>query len=210
MRSKPAAVLLCSTLGTLTLGTLTLGTFTLGTRAADFYALDTGATQVGFDVDRFGLRWVTAQFHSFRGDFVFDRDGANSRVDVVVQTDSIDCSNSLWNPHLRSPEWLDTQQYPQMVYRSHHIQFEGDDHAEASGDLTLHGVTHPMVLDVSNLRCSADSSGAVTCRFTAHAIVRRSDYGLPHGFWVGGDQVEITITGVGTRAALPMRESALE
>ena len=194
LKSTPAALLL---------------SLSLYARAADLYDLDTGATRVGFDVDRFGMRWVTAHFHDFRGDFVFDRHGDNSRVEVVVQTDSIDCGSSLWNPHLRSPEWLDTLQYPQMVYRSRHIEFDGEDRAEASGDLTLHGVTHPIVLDVRDLRCPANIEGAATCRFTAHASVKRSDYGLPHGFWTGGDQVEITITGVGARSPRPLRESSL-
>ncbi|HWW21563.1 MAG TPA: YceI family protein [Steroidobacteraceae bacterium] len=163
---------------------------------AEVYNLDTTATRVGFDIEHFGLHWVSAHFRSFQGDFVFDRTGSASRVDVIVQTDSVDCGDSHWNPHLRSPEWLDVQQFPLMTYRSRHIEFEGGDRAEASGDLTLHGVTHPVVLDVSQLRCNGDGTDQA-CRFVAHARVKRSDYGLPHGFWTGGDQVDITIVGVG-------------
>ena len=172
----------------------------LSAQAADVYDLDSGATRVGFDIERFGLRWVSAHFHRFQGDFVFDREGAASRVDVTVQTESVDCGDSHWNPHLRSPEWLDVQQYPLMTYRSHHIEFLGDDRAEASGELTLHGVTHPVVLAVSQLQCPSSPLSTPVCRFAAQARVRRSDYGLPHGFWTGGDQVDITITGVGMRA----------
>jgi polyisoprenoid-binding protein YceI len=169
-------------------------------QAADVYDLDSGATRVAFDIDRFGLRWVSAHFRRFQGDFVFDRDGTASRVDVTVQTESVDCGDSHWNPHLRSSEWLDVQQYPLMTYRSRHIQFLGDGRAEASGELTLHGVTHPVVLAVSQLQCSSNPPSTPVCRFVAQARVKRSDYGLPHGFWTGGDQVDITITGVGTRA----------
>jgi polyisoprenoid-binding protein YceI len=169
-----------------------------GVSAAEVYDLDTAATRVGFDIDHFGLRWVSAHFREFQGDFVFDRTGSASRVDVTVHTESIDCGDSHWNPHLRSSEWLDVQQYPLMIYRSRHIAFQGDDRAEASGDLTLHGVTHPVVLDVSQLRCDGADGNDHACRFVAHARVKRSDYGLPHGFWTGGDQVDITITGVGT------------
>jgi polyisoprenoid-binding protein YceI len=168
--------------------------------AADVYDLDSDATRVGFDIDRFGLHWVTAHFRQFHGDFVFDRTGSASRVDVTVQTESIDCGDSRWNPNLRSPEWLDVQQFPQMTYRSRQIQFEGDDRAEASGELTLHGVTRPVVLDVSQLQCSGPEGTNRVCRFVAQAHVRRSDYGLPHGFWTGGDQVDITITGVGMQS----------
>jgi polyisoprenoid-binding protein YceI len=166
--------------------------------AADVYNLDTGATRVGFDIERFGRRWVSAHFRNFAGDFVVDREGSASRVDVTVQTESIDCSDSHWNPHLRSPEWLDVRQYPQMTYHSRHIEFEGDDRAVASGELTLHGITHPVVLKVSGLSCSTQAPRDRVCSFVAEARVKRSDYGLPHGFWTGGDQVDISITGVGT------------
>jgi polyisoprenoid-binding protein YceI len=169
-----------------------------GARGAEVYNLDSGATRVGFDIERFGLHWVSAHFRDFSGDFEFDRTGPASRVDVTVQTESIDCGDSRWNPHLRSAEWLDAQQYPLMTYHSRHIQFDGADRAEASGQLTLHGVTRPVVLDVSQLRCPDPAEGS--CRFVAHARVKRSDYGLPHGFWTGGDQVDITITVVGTRS----------
>jgi polyisoprenoid-binding protein YceI len=171
-----------------------------GVSAAEVYTLDILATRVGFDIEHFGLHLVTAHFRDFDGDFVFDRSGVASRVDVTVRTESIDCGDSHWNPHLRSPEWLDVQQYPLMTYHSHQIQFDGEDRAQASGDLTLHGVTRPVVLDVSQLRCPAAAGAAGSCSFVARARVKRSDYGLPHGFWTGGDQVDITITGVGTRS----------
>jgi polyisoprenoid-binding protein YceI len=172
----------------------------MSAQASDVYDLDIGATRVGFDIDRFGMRWVSAHFRQFQGDFVFDHDGAASRVDVTVRTESIDCGDSHWNPHLRSPEWLDVQQYPLMTYRSRHVEVLSEDRAQASGELTLHGVTRPVVLAVSQLRCSKEPLPTPVCRFVAQARVKRSDYGLPHGFWIGGDQVDITITGVGMRA----------
>jgi len=175
----------------------------IGARAADLYDLDADATRVGFDIDRFGLHWVSAHFRQFQGDFVFDREGPASRVDVTVQTESIDCGDSHWNPQLRSPEWLDVQQFPLMTYRSRHIQFEGENHAEATGELTLHGITRSVVLSVSQLECSNQPGASQVCKFLAQARVKRSDYGLPHGFWTGGDQVDITITGVGMLLRAP-------
>jgi polyisoprenoid-binding protein YceI len=173
----------------------------MSAQAADVYHLDPGATQVGFAIDRFGLHWVSAHFRSFDGDFVFDREGSASRVDVTVRTESIDCGDSRWNPRLRSSEWLDVQRYPLMTYRSRKIEFEGGDRAVASGELTLHGVTRPVVLRVGRLDCQLRSDIGPVCRFMAQARVNRSDYGLPHGFWTGGDEVDISIDGVGTSAS---------
>jgi polyisoprenoid-binding protein YceI len=179
--------------------TLTLLLALTSASAMDAYRLNTEQTRVEFDVERFGLHWVGAHFRDFRGDFVFDRGGTDSRVDVTVQTGSIDCEDSRFNPQLRSPEWLDVQRFPLMLYRSRSIRFEGEDRAEARGELTLHGLTHPVVLEVSQLQCTNAADGDQSCRFVARARVKRSDYGLPHGFWTGGDQVDITITGAGSQ-----------
>jgi polyisoprenoid-binding protein YceI len=162
----------------------------LRTEAAATFRLDSGNTHVSFAVERFGIQWVTAQFSDISGRFVLDRQGSSSRVDVSVGIASVDCNEPRWNDRLRSAEWLDAQRYPQMTYRSIRIDV-GDDRAVASGELTLHGVTRPVVLNVILLNCS--SSGP--CQFAAHGHIKRSDYGLPHGFWTGGDQVDITISG---------------
>jgi polyisoprenoid-binding protein YceI len=149
---------------------------------------------VSFEVRRFGIRWVTAHFQVVNGDFVLDRQGSASRVNVNVATASVDCDDPGWNERLRSKEWLDTQQYPRMVYQSEHIEID-DGAVTASGHLTLRGITQSVVLDVNLLDCHAASS----CQFAAHARVKRSEYGLPHGFWTGGDQVDIVLSGTAVR-----------
>jgi polyisoprenoid-binding protein YceI len=82
-----------------------------------------------------------------------------------------------------------------MSYRSYRIEL-GDDRAIATGELTLHGATRPVVLNVTLMNCSA----AGVCQFAAHGHIKRSEFGLPHGFWTGGDQVDISIGGAVTSA----------
>jgi len=159
-------------------------------QAAETYRLDAGNTQVSFAVHHLGIQWVTARFSDISGEFVIDPRGSASRVDVSVGIASLECSESRWNERLRSPEWLDVQHYPRMTYHSMSIEL-ADQHATAHGELTLHGVTRPMLLTVSVLQCTS----AGTCQFVAHGRIRRSEYGLPHGFWTGGDQVDISISG---------------
>jgi polyisoprenoid-binding protein YceI len=162
----------------------------LRTEAAATFHLNSANTQVSFFVERLGIHWLTARFGDIRGDFTIDRQGSSSRVDVSVGTASLDCDQPRWNERLRSPEWLDVQHFPQMTYRSSGIEL-GEGGAVARGELTLHGMTRPVVLNVILLNCASAGS----CQFTANARIRRSDYGLPHGFWTGGDQVEISISG---------------
>jgi polyisoprenoid-binding protein YceI len=179
---------------------LLLATCAAQSLAADAYHLDPAKTRVEFDVERFGMLWVTAFFPVFSGDFVFDRTGSASRVDVEVQVASVDCHDPRWNLRLRSREWLDAQTYPKMTYHSSQVQFDAAHRATARGLLSLHGITRPVVLHVSELECDAGRPSA-SCRFVARASISRSEYGLPHGFWTGGDQVDILLSGVGTRAA---------
>jgi polyisoprenoid-binding protein YceI len=158
--------------------------------ATETFRLDSTNTRVSFTVQRLGVQWVTARFADIRGEFTLDRTGAASRVDVSVGIASLDCNEPHWNDRLRSAEWLDAERFPQMSYHSSSIDL-ANDRAVASGELTLHGVTRPVVLSVSLQSCS--TAGA--CQFSAHGHIKRSEYGLPHSFWTGGDQVDIYISG---------------
>ena len=165
-------------------------------QAADRYHLDSSNTQVSFAVHHLGIEWASAHFSDINGELVMDRAGAASRVSVSVGLASLECRDPVWNERLRSAEWLDVQRFPRMTYRSSSIE-RADQHAVATGELTLHGTTRPIVLEVTFLKCSSAGS----CRFMARGRIKRSEYGLPHGFWTGGDQVDIAISGALGRGA---------
>lgn len=172
----------------------------LRAQAADIHRLDPVNTRVAFNIEYFGRPWVSARFSGLGGEFVFDRYGVASRVDVSVQTASVDCHDAYWNGRLRSPDWLDVQRFPQMTFHSEQVEFQGGDRALASGELSLHGITRRVELEISQLSCPAAGGN---CSFVAHARLKRSDYGFAHGLWSGGNQVDIAISGVGVqRAAL--------
>lgn len=165
--------------------------------AAEDYRLDAGQTRVSFDVRRFGVSWIGADFGQIRGDFVVDRYGAGSRIDVAVRTDSLQGPDTEWNARLRSADWLDTQRFPEMSFHSAQVEFDDAGGAVAHGQLTLHGATRPVTLTVNRLDCTREGATSTgTCEFAASASIRRSEFGLPHGFWLAGDRVEIAISGV--------------
>jgi polyisoprenoid-binding protein YceI len=180
----------------------------LCTQTPDMYRLDPVNTRISFNIQHFGVLWVSARFPDFSGGFVLDRFGSSSRVDVSVQMASVACEDSRWNARLRSADWLDVQRYPQMSFYSNHVDFEGDGRAVASGELTLHGVTKTVGLEISRLSCSQATGSGDSCSFVAHARIKRSDYGIAHGFWIGGDMVDIAISGVGVRGDAPPRPAA--
>jgi polyisoprenoid-binding protein YceI len=176
----------------------------LRVQAADMYRLDTVNTRISFNIQHYGVLWVSARFPDFSGAFVLDRRGPESRVDVSVQMASVDCNDARWNARLRSPDWLDVQRYPQMSFHSNRVEFGADGGAVASGELTLHGVTRSIGLEISGLNCPQAAGSGERCSFVARARIKRSDYGIAHGFWIGGDLVEIAISGVGVRGTAPL------
>ena len=134
----------------------------LRAQAADMYGLDPVNTRISFNIRYFGTPWVSARFPDFGGQFVLDRHGAASRVDVSIQMASVDCHDSYWNDRLRSPDWLDVQRYPQMSFHSEHVEFQGSDRAVASGELNLHGITRPEVFSMQGQLTGNTITGAAS------------------------------------------------
>jgi polyisoprenoid-binding protein YceI len=158
--------------------------------------MDSGNTQVVFQINHLGLRWFSAAFRELNGEFELDQDG-RAHLSVTVSMASIDCHSTFWDEKLRSPQWFDSGRYPQMVYRSSHIDFQGEGRATVYGELSLHGMTQPVTLAVSDIDCPQPAAAApAVCRFVGHAQLKRSDFGLSHGFWQGGDFVEIIVRGI--------------
>ncbi|HEY6451114.1 MAG TPA: YceI family protein [Steroidobacteraceae bacterium] len=162
-------------------------------QAAELYHLDPANTRVSFEVRLFGLPWVTARFDDLSGELMSDRTAGAGRVDVTVRTASLRCGEPRWDARLMSSEWLDAPLYPQITYHSDHVRFTGHGGAIVSGRLTLHGRTRPVVLTVDHWDCDESRAAQDACSFEARGRTRRSEYGLPHGFRDGGDEVEIVI-----------------
>jgi polyisoprenoid-binding protein YceI len=115
---------------------------------APAYHLDSSNTRISFEIERLGLRWFSVDFHDLTGDFALGPDGQGASLTVVVRTDSIDARSPYWNERLRSAQWLDTERFPEMIFRSTGFSFDGAAHATLQGELTLHGVTRQLALSI--------------------------------------------------------------
>jgi polyisoprenoid-binding protein YceI len=168
----------------------------LGAPGAGAHHLHPGNTQISFEIEHLGLRWFSAAFRELSGDFALASDTEGGQLAVVVRTASLDSRSAYWDERLRSAQWLDTAKYPEMSYRSTRIVLEGPTSASVEGELTLHGVTRPLALRISDIDCpQAPLAEQRHCHFVGRATLKRSDFGLPHGFWEGGDAVEIVLRG---------------
>lgn len=131
---------------------------------------------------------------------VDDRDIAKSRVTAVIDTSSIDSGVAKRDAHLKSADFLDVEKYPTMTFTSTRIDKKGDGNLRMTGNLTLHGVTRPVVLEVEGPTAQVkDPMGNLRRGASATTRISRKDFGLvwnkalEAGGVAVGDDVDISI-----------------
>jgi polyisoprenoid-binding protein YceI len=163
------------------------------------YTLDPAHTMVEFGVRHLGLARVRGRFTDVSGDVVIDEDITRSAVDVTIGADSIDTRDKDRDTHLRSPDFLDVDRYPQITFRSTAVTGQGDEWT-VTGDLTIRDVTRSVILVVDFEGGAKDPWGGTRIGFSAHTEINREDYGLnwnqalETGGWLIGKQVKIEIS----------------
>lgn len=175
---------------------------------AGTYRLEKSHASLLFRVDHIGFSNYTARFITF--DATLELDPAhpeNAMLSASIDPASIETDFPYpeledFNAVLAGPQWLDAAAHPQMTFRSTAIDITGPDTALITGDFTLRGVTHPLVLET---RFNGGYKGfppydpQARIGFSAHGSLKRSDYGVSYGlpspeFPVGvGDDVEIIL-----------------
>lgn len=120
---------------------------------------------------------VRGVFGTFSGTIVVAEDPTQSSVDVTIDAASIDTKVEDRDNHLRSPDFLDVENHPQLHFKSTSVQAHGDDW-KVIGDLTMRGETHPVELDMEFLGVMKDPWGNDKAIFEAEAKIEREKWGL--------------------------------
>ena len=182
---------------------------------AGTYVLDRNHASLIFRISHLGFSNYTARFTRFDVRLDLDpADPAASSVIATIDARSIETDNPDpaldFDHQLQNQEWLNTAQFPQMTFRSTGLELTGPNSARVPGELELHGVTRPVVLQVTFNGGYAshplDPSGA-RIGFSARGALKRSEFGMtaglpPPGSSFGvGDEVEILIEAEFTRPA---------
>ena len=172
---------------------LALSVAAFGANATD-YKFDTAHTQIFFSVNHLGFSSSTGQFTDFGGGFTFvEEDFSKSTVNVTIQTDSVDLSNhKKWIDHMTSKDFFDSKKFPTMTFKSTDVKKTGDKTMDITGDLTIKGVTKPVVLDAT-FNKKGEAFGTKKAGFSASAIIDRTDFGLDTYAPNVGAEVEIRI-----------------
>lgn len=166
---------------------------------AGSWVIDPVHSDVSFAVRHFMVSKVRGRFTRFEGEIVTAEDPLESTVVATVDLSSVDTSNADRDAHLRSADFFATDQYPTLAYRSREIRRAGD-HFLVDGELTLHGVTRPVALELElNGFQPTTPVGDSRAGFSASAEINRSDFGitfnmpLDGGGVAIGDKVQITL-----------------
>ncbi|MDP9196421.1 MAG: YceI family protein [Pseudomonadota bacterium] len=164
--------------------------------AAQEYVMDPDHTQVVFMANHLGFSYVTGQFRAFDGRLILDQDKPeNSSVSFNLKTDSVNTGHAGLDKHLRTKDFLNVEQYPTISFVSTRVEQTGPDDAKVEGNLTMLGVTKPVVLQIHHNRTAPHpfSPEKVISGFSATITVRRSDFGMSYGLPAVGDDVLVTV-----------------
>lgn len=167
------------------------------------YNLDPNHTYPSFEADHFGgMSILRGKFDSSSGKVVLDKDAKTGTVEVVVDTSSIDFGHPKLNEHVKSPDMFDVAKYPQATYKGKLAKFKDGAPTAVEGELTLHGVTKPVVLKIHQFKCMINpTSKKEVCGADAEGSFSRADFGIDYGKQYGFNQdVKLRIEVEGLRA----------
>lgn len=143
------------------------------------YQIDPSHSTAGFSVKHMMIAKVHGGFEKMSGRFVFDKDNlSKSSVEVTIDTNSINTREAQRDAHLRSAEFFDVEKYPAITFSS--VRFDRDgDGLKVVGNLTIHGVTKSVTLDMENpSEEQKDPWGNVKIGISGSTKIKRKDFGL--------------------------------
>lgn len=171
----------------------------LALAATSNWNLDPSHSQVGFAVKHLVISNVRGEFATYQGKVVLDEaDVTRSSVEATIDVNSISTGVADRDAHLKSPDFFDVARYPSMTFRSTRVAKAGKDALKVTGDLTLHGVTRPVVLQVTTTPEVKGMGGETRRGFSATTRISRKDFGLTWNKVVEagptvGDEVTISL-----------------
>jgi polyisoprenoid-binding protein YceI len=164
------------------------------------WAIDAGHSVAEFGVKHMMVSTTKGRFTEVSGTIaVDDADITKSSVDVTINVASVNTFDEKRDAHLKSPDFFDAETYPTITFKSTKIEPKGDDEYKVTGDLTIRGVTRPVVLDAEANGRSATPWGTEVIAFSAETSISRKDFGLnwnvalEAGGVLVGDKVKIAI-----------------
>lgn len=180
------------------------------------WIIDPAHSTVGFSAKHLGLTTVRGRFTRFQGRIDLD-DEANpttARGRVDIEAASIDTGNEDRDTHLRSPDFLDVERYPNLAVESKAVEPAGGDRYRVICDLTIKDVTRPVTLEYEHFGVVTDPFGNTKAGGRLTGTINRSEWGLTWNVPLGGggvlvsEKVQIEVEGQIARTAEEIEDEA--
>jgi polyisoprenoid-binding protein YceI len=165
-------------------------------QAAD-YVIDTEKAHafIQFRIKHLGYSWLLGRFNDFDGTFSYDEaNPAASKVEVTIRTASIDSNHAERDKHLRGKEFLEVDKFPQATFVSTGFTENDDKTAVLTGNLTLHGVTHPVSIAVKHIGHGPDPWGGKRRGFEGTTSLKLADYNIDFDLGPAAREVELFLS----------------
>lgn len=168
--------------------------------ATEVWTIDPSHSSVEFSVKHMMFATVRGRFSAFSGTITIPGgDPTKGSVEVSIDADSIDTRDEKRDEHLRSNDFFGAGDNPQITFRSTSVAAKGKDRYAVTGDLTIRGVTKPVVLDATFNGQGVNPWGATVAGWSAETTIDRKDFGvnwnaaLESGGFLVGDDVKINL-----------------
>jgi polyisoprenoid-binding protein YceI len=160
--------------------------------------IDASHSTVGFSVRHMMVSKVRGYFREFSGEIVTAGDPTQSSVSATIDLTSIDTRQEQRDAHIRSADFFDVDNHPQMTFRSTAVRTDGADWT-VEGDLTIKGITKPVTLELELNGFGPDAYGGTRAGFSAKTVISRSEFGvdiqmpMDGGGVVVGDKINVEL-----------------
>ena len=180
---------------------LVVAAASLPATAAD-YVIDTKNDHafIQFRIKHLGYSWLYGRFNEFKGNFSYDEKNPDAaHVSVTIDTNSIDTNHAERDKHLRSKDFFDVAKFPEAKFVSTAYQQGTDGMATLTGNLTLHGVTRPVTLNVEQVGAGPDPWGGYRRGFIGTTTLTLKDFGIDYDLGPASTTAEVTLSIEGIR-----------
>ena len=163
--------------------------------APESYTLDPSHTNIIWFANHFGFSSPSGKFTAVKGTVSLDEDNTEaSKVNVIITLGSVITGVEKLDEHLKTDAFFDIAKFPTASFVSDNVNMTGKDTAVVHGNLILHGITKPVILDVTLNKIGENPiTHKKTVGFSATTTIKRSDFGMNYGVPGIGDDVKIMI-----------------
>lgn len=166
--------------------------------SADTFTVDNVHSSLIFKISHIDVTNFYGRFNDLSG--TYSLNGASSSFDIAVKTESVDSKNTQRDDHLRSPDFFNAAEFPTISFKSSKAEPAGDNRLKVTGDLSLHGVTKPITVEMK-LWPAKDTRQGYKSGFETTFTIKRTDFSMDTYVANGalGDDVTITVAVEGVR-----------